>query len=60
METISLHNTLPQVFSQRTDINSDIWKQDVIFEPQLKIVENLNKQTFTKNQLSSKSYYSKF
>ena len=32
METISLHNTLPQVFSQRTDINSDIWKQDVIFE----------------------------
>lgn len=32
MKTISLHNTLPQVFTQRTDINSDIWKQDVVFE----------------------------
>ena len=32
MNTISLHNTLPRVFRQRTDIHSDIWQQDVTFE----------------------------
>lgn len=32
MNTITLHNTLPLVFSQRTDIQSDIWRQDVTFE----------------------------
>ena len=32
MNTISLHNTLPHVFRDRTDIHSDIWQQDVAFE----------------------------
>lgn len=32
MNTIELHATLPEVFSQRTDINSDIWQQEVRFE----------------------------
>lgn len=32
MEKIQLSGTLPKVFSGRTDINSDIWQQDVTFE----------------------------
>lgn len=32
MDTITLHNTLPNVFSQRTDICSDIWQKDVTLE----------------------------
>lgn len=32
METIQFQSVLPQVFSQRTDLSSEIWKQDVIFE----------------------------
>ena len=32
MKTISLHHTLPRVFAQRTDIVSDIWKQDITLE----------------------------
>ncbi|MBO4906029.1 MAG: ATP-binding cassette domain-containing protein [Bacteroidaceae bacterium] len=32
MKTITLHNTLPNVFSQRTDIVSDIWQRDVELE----------------------------
>lgn len=32
LKTISLHNTLPRVFRDRTDISSDIWLQDVTFE----------------------------
>lgn len=32
MNTITLHHTLPRVFAQRTDIQSDIWLQDVTFE----------------------------
>ena len=32
METIKLHSVLPQVFAQRTDLNSEIWKQDVTFK----------------------------
>lgn len=39
---------------------NEVVKQDVIFTPQLKIVENLNKQTFTIDQLSSSGYYVKF
>lgn len=42
------------------DMVNEIVKQDVIFNPQLKIVENLNKQTFTNKELSPNSYYSKF
>jgi hypothetical protein len=39
---------------------NEVVKQDVVFNPQLKEVENLNKQTFTKDQLSEDSYYTKF
>lgn len=42
------------------DMVNEVVKKDVEFNPQLKIVENLNKQTFTKKQLSPSSYYSKF
>ena len=39
---------------------NEVVKQDVVFTPQLKIVENLNKQTFKKRELSPTSYYAKF
>ncbi len=42
------------------DMVNEVVKKDVEFNPQLKIVKNLNKQTFTKKQLSPSSYYSKF
>lgn len=42
------------------DMVNEVVKQDVVFNPQLKIVENLNKQTFTNKELSPDSYYSKF
>lgn len=42
------------------DMVNEVVKQDVVFNPQLKIVENLNKQTFTNRELSPNSYYSKF
>ena len=32
MEKIHLQHLLPNVFAQRTDIDSDIWKKDVVFE----------------------------
>lgn len=32
MNTITLHNTLPHVFSGRDDTGSDIWLRDVAFE----------------------------
>lgn len=32
METIKFRSVLPQVFAQRTDLDSEIWKQDVTFE----------------------------
>jgi putative ABC transport system ATP-binding protein len=32
MKSIRLQNTLPNVFSERNDIHSDIWLQDVVFE----------------------------
>ena len=40
------------------DMVNEVVKKDVEFNPQLKIVENLNKQTFTNKQLSPSSYYS--
>lgn len=39
------------------DLINDFVKQDVVFNPQLKIVENLNKQTFTSDELSPNDYY---
>lgn len=32
METISLSNVLPNVFAQRTDLVSEVWKQEVLLE----------------------------
>lgn len=41
------------------DLKNEIAKQDIIFEPQLEVVENLNKETFTTNDLTDKYYYKK-
>ena len=42
------------------DMINEVVKKDVVFDPQLEIVKNLNKQTFTNKELSPNSYYSKF
>ena len=34
MDTITLKHTLPEVFAQRTDVDSDVWLQDLTFEKQ--------------------------
>lgn len=41
------------------DLKNKLAKQDIIFTPQLKVVENLNKETFTTNDISDKYYYKK-
>ena len=41
------------------DLKNDLAKQDIVFNPQLKVVENLNKETFTTKELSEESYYKK-
>lgn len=42
------------------DMINELIKQDVVFQPQLQTVENLNKQTFSKKYLSENSYFAKF
>ena len=42
------------------DMVNEVVKQDVVFTPQLEIAKNLNKQTFTIDQLSTSGYYVKF
>lgn len=32
METIKFHSVLPQVFSQRTGLESEVWNQELVFE----------------------------
>ena len=44
----------------RNDMVNEVVKQNVVFNPQIQIVENLNKQTFSNEYLSPNSYYSKF
>lgn len=39
------------------DLKNDLVKQDIIFTPQLEMVENLNKGTFNTSHLSENSYY---
>lgn len=39
------------------DMVNNVVKQDVVFTPQKQIVENLNKQIFTEEQLSEEDYY---
>lgn len=41
------------------DLKNDLAKQNIKFTPQLKIIENLNKETFTTNDLTEKYYYKK-
>lgn len=39
------------------DLKNDLAKQDIVFTPQLEMIENLNRGTFTTDYLSEKSYY---
>ena len=41
------------------DLKNDLAKQDIVFNPQLKVVENLNKETFKVEDISEDSYYKK-
>lgn len=41
------------------DLKNDLAKQDIVFTPQLKVVENLNKETFKTTDISDKYYYKK-
>ncbi|MDD2627747.1 MAG: hypothetical protein PHR25_03940 [Clostridia bacterium] len=42
------------------DMKNEVVKQNVVFTPQLKMVENLNKENFTSDMLSEESYYKKY
>lgn len=42
------------------DLKNDLAKQDIIFENQTEIIDNLNKGTFTTANLSEESYYKKY
>ncbi len=42
------------------DLKNDLAKTDIVFTPQLKVVENLNKGTFNTSALSEESYYQKY
>lgn len=39
------------------DLKNELAKQDIVFDPQLQVVENLNKGTFTSSDISEDSYY---
>ena len=39
------------------DLKNDVVKQDIVFNPQLKVVENLNKGSLNTTQISDSSYY---
>ena len=41
------------------DLKNDLAKQDIVFSPQLKVAENLNKGTFTVDDISEEFYYKK-
>lgn len=41
------------------DLKNNLAKQDIVFSPQLKVIENLNKETFLESDLSEKYYYKK-
>ena len=42
------------------DMQNEVVKENIVFTPQLDIVENLNKQSFTENDISEDSYYKKW
>ena len=39
------------------DMKREIVEQDVVFSPQIKMVENLNKESFTEDMLSDEYYF---
>ena len=39
------------------DLKNEIAMQDIVFSPQLDIVQNLNKETFKESDISEESYY---
>ena len=41
------------------DLKNELAKQDIVFNPQLKVVENLNKETFKTSDISDQYYYKK-
>lgn len=45
MNTITLRNTLPEVFAQRTDIQSDVWLKEVVFEKEKTYLVEANSGT---------------
>lgn len=42
------------------DMQNEVVKQDIVFQKQLEIVENLNKQTFKQDDISEEYYYKNF
>ncbi len=62
MNSIQFNNVLPQVFAHRQDLNSDVWKQDVVFEKgHLYLVEaasGMGKSTFCSYLLGYRHDYS--
>ena len=42
------------------DMQNEVVKKDIIFNQQLKVVENLNEQTFKTSDISEKYYYKKY
>lgn len=45
MNTITLRNTLPEVFAQRTDVQSDVWLKEVVFEKEKTYLVEANSGT---------------
>lgn len=41
------------------DLKNGLAKQDIVFTPQMTVIENLNKETFTTEDISDKYYYKK-
>ena len=41
------------------DLKNDLAKQDIVFSPQMQVIENLNKETFTTKDISEEYYYKK-
>ena len=69
-ENISIVTSLEDKLTQNTawcgtfnliwnDLKNDLAKQDIVFEPQLQVIENLNKETFTTDDISEQYYYKK-
>ena len=42
------------------DMKNEVIKKDIVFNPQEKVVENLNKEEFTKDMISENYYYKKY